>query len=86
MIFSSFVTLDPLHDVHACEVEAVYLPGDPSVGVADDWDLFVSVDGVDVTYDISKKDRERLIDKAIQHELDLMDDAAIDRFLDYRRG
>ena len=41
---------------------------------------------VAVTYDISKKDRERLIDKAIQHELDLMDDAAIDRFLDYRRG
>lgn len=79
MEFTSLVSLTPF-DEHLCNVEAIYLPGDPDVGVADDWDLFVFVEGVDVTYDISKEDRLRLIDEAIQHEKAMADDAAIDRF------
>ena len=84
MEFTSFISLTPF-DEHLCNVEAIYLPGDPDVGVADDWDLFVFVEGVDVTYDISKKDRFRLIDEAIAHAKALADDAAIDEY-EYNRS
>ena len=51
MQFTSTVSLTPF-DEYGCDVEAIYLPGDPSVGIADEWDIFVSINGVDVTYDI----------------------------------
>lgn len=80
MYFQSTVTLGPLDDVFDCEAEAIFIPGDPDTGCPEDWDLFVKVDGVDVTYDISSDDRLRLIQEAIQHEQALADDALIDRF------
>lgn len=79
MIFTSYVNLTPF-DEHPCSVEAVFLCGDPDTGVNDDWDIFVEIDGVDVTYDITKEDRLRLIDEAIQRENALADEAMIDRF------
>lgn len=81
MEFTSFISLTPF-DEHLCDVEAIFLPGDPDTGVVDDWDLFVFVEGVDVTYDISKADRLRLIDEAIKHEKAIADDAVIDRYID----
>lgn len=84
MEFTSFISLTPF-DEHPCDVEAIYLPGDPDVGVADDWDLFVFVDGVDVTYDISKKDRLRLINEAIERFKALADESMIDQY-EYNRS
>ena len=84
MEFTSFISLTPF-DEHLCNVEAIYLPGDPDVGVADDWDLFVFVEGVDVTYDISSNDRERLIEEAKQHAKNLAGDAMIDQY-EYNRS
>ena len=63
--FFSFVTLSPLNEQFECMVNAEYLPGDPDTGIADDWDLIVTVYGVDVSYDISETDRLRLINEAI---------------------
>jgi hypothetical protein len=85
MEFTSFVSLTPF-DEHQCNVEAIFLPGDPDTGVADDWDIFVFVDGVDVTYDISKADRLRLIDEAIKHETARADEMLIDRYIDSLEG
>lgn len=84
MEFTSFISLTPF-DEHLCDVEAIYLPGDPDVGVADDWDLFVFVEGVDVTYDISKKDRLRLINEAIERANALADESMIDQY-EYNRS
>lgn len=84
MEFTSFISLTPF-DEHLCNVEAIYLPGDPDVGVADDWDLFVFVEGVDVTYDISKKDRLRLINEAIERANALADESMIDQY-EYNRS
>lgn len=84
MEFTSFISLTPF-DEHLCNVEAIFLPGDPDVGVADDWDLFVFVEGVDVTYDISKKDRLRLIDEAIERANALADESMIDQY-EYNRS
>lgn len=85
MEFTSFISLTPF-DEHQCNVEAIFLPGDPDTGVSDDWDLFVFVDGVDVTYDINKKDRLRLINEAIQHETARADEMLIDRYIDSLEG
>lgn len=85
MEFTSFISLTPF-DEHLCNVEAIFLPGDPDTGVSDDWDLFVFVDGVDVTYDISKADRLRLIDEAMQHENARADEMLIDRYIDSLEG
>lgn len=84
MIFTSFISLTPF-DEHLCNVEAIFLPGDPDTGVADDWDVFVSVNGVDVTYDITKADRLRLINEAIEHQNDFAADAAISKY-EYNRS
>jgi len=84
MEFTSFISLTPF-DEHLCDVEAIYLPGDPETGVADDWDLFVFVEGVDVTYDISKKDRLRLINEAIERFKALADESMIDQY-EYNRS
>lgn len=81
MEFTSFVSLTPF-DEHLCNVEAIYLPGDPDVGIEADWDIFVFVNGVEVTYDISKKDYQRLVEEAIECEKDLVADMMIDRYLD----
>jgi len=81
MQFQSYVSLTPF-DEHVCDVEAVFLPGDPSVGIDDDIDLFVSIDGVDVTYDISKDARQRLMNEATQHMQAHADEMMIDRYLD----
>ena len=81
MQFNSFVSLTPF-DEHVCEVEAVFLPGDPDTGVHDDWDLFVFIDGKDVTYDISKESRLRLINEAEQHARNHADEMMIDNYLD----
>lgn len=79
MQFTSFVSLTPF-DEHQCDVEAIFLPGDPDTGVSDDWDVFVTIDCVDVTYDISKADRLRLINEAIEHQNDIATDIAIDQW------
>jgi len=80
MEFTSFVSLTPF-DEYVCQVEAVFLPGDASVGVHDEWDLFVSIDSKDVTYDISKESRLRLINEAEQHARNHADEMMIDNYL-----
>lgn len=84
MEFTSFISLTPF-DEHLCKVEAIFLPGDPDTGVSDDWDLFVFVDGVDVTYDISKADLLRLTSEAFEHAKQLDDEALIDQW-EYERS
>ena len=80
MYFQSIVNLGPFGDTFGCLVEAEFIPGDPDTGCPDEWDIFVTVEGAPVTYDISKTDRLRLIDEAIAQAKALADDAAIDRF------
>lgn len=79
MKFTSFVSLTPF-DEHVCEVEAVFLPGDKSVRLPDEWDLFVTIDGKDVTYDISNKDFDRLMEETWQHAKDHADEMMIDQW------
>ena len=82
MYFPSIVNLGPLDDTFECLVDAEYIPADDDVGMPAEWDLIVTVEGVNVSYDISKEDRLRLIDEAIQHDKAMADDAAIDRYID----
>lgn len=84
MNFTSIIDLGPF-ETYGCDVEVIYLPPDPDTGVQEDWDVFVSVNGVDVSYDISSNDRERLIEEAKQHAKNLADDAMIDQY-EYRRS
>lgn len=80
MYFQSTVTLGPLDDAFDCMVEVIHIPADPDTGYQGDWDVFVRVGEVDVSYDISSDDRLRLIQEAIEHEKERADDALIDRF------
>lgn len=80
MYFASTITLGPLQDTLDCMVEVIHIPADPDTGYQGDWDVFVRVGEVDVTYDISTSDRLRLIDESLQLEQALADDALIDRF------
>lgn len=82
MHFTSTIQLEPFSDLVDCEVDATFIPAEPEVGLDADWDIFVFVDGVDVTYDISKKDYQRLVEEAIECEKDLVADMMIDRYLD----
>jgi hypothetical protein len=86
MQFTSTVSLGPFDDLFDCVVDAVYIPADPDVGMPEEWDLFVTVNGCPVTYDISKADRLRLIDEAIRHETARADEMLIDRYIDSLEG
>ena len=82
--FSSHVTLMPF-GAHDCDVKAHYVDGDPDHGIDNDWDVYVYVNGVDVSYDISKADLLRLTREAFEHAKQLDDEASIDAWL-YERS
>ena len=82
--FSSHVTLVPF-GAHDCDVTAVYVDGDPDHGIDHDWEIFAYVNGVDVTYDISKTDLLRLTREAFAHAKQLDDERLIDQW-DYERS
>lgn len=82
--FSSHVTLMPF-GAHDCDVKAHYVDGDPDHGIDHDWDVYVYVNGVDVTYDISKADLLRLTREAFEHAKQLDDEASIDAW-EYERS
>lgn len=82
--FSSHVTLIPF-DAHHCDVKAIYVDGDPDHGIDHDWDIYVYVNGVDVTYDISKADLLRLTREAFAHAKQLDDERSIDAW-EYERS
>jgi hypothetical protein len=51
-------------------VEYEFVPGDPDVGLYDDYDVFVfDENGKDITYDIAKSEYTKLMDEARDHHL-----------------
>lgn len=82
--FSSYVTLALLGPID-CDVTAHYVDGDPDHGIDHDWDVYAYVNGIDVTYDISKIDLLRLTREAFEHAKQLDDEALIDQW-EYERS
>ena len=82
--FSSNVTLTPLGD-QPCDVVAHYIDGDPDHGLDHDWDVYVYINGVDVTYDITKADLLRLTREAFEHAKQIDDERLIDQW-EYERS
>ena len=61
-------------------IEAEFLPGDPSVGVQEDWDIDVFFEGKRVTWDLKSSVLRSIEEKAVQMALEHAAEALIDRW------
>lgn len=60
-------------------VEYEFLPGDPEVGLRDEYDVFVfDENGKDITYDIAKAEYTQLMQEAKDHHLTFIEDCKLD--------
>lgn len=63
-------------------VEYEFMPGDPDVGLADDYDVFVfDENGKDITYDMDKAEYTKLMQEAKEHHIAFIEDCQLDMAL-----